>query len=177
MLLYTVIVGGRNKVPAYRRDPDSAPKLVATLQTGDLPHGIWGSGGGRRLYVGLENSDAVQAVDTVTSRVVLCAKRSHDEWGHGEPEAARLGKGGVASRVKHRVITVCADKPLPNGRGSVRPSEPRPSGSGCAKINDATFSTAAGSDFRGARRRFDRLIGAVDNLQIAAASILAGNIA
>lgn len=55
---------------AYRRDPGSAPKQVATIKTGDLPHGIWGSGDGRRVYVGLENGDAVQAIDTATNRVV-----------------------------------------------------------------------------------------------------------
>jgi YVTN family beta-propeller protein len=58
------------EVLAYRRDPGSAPKQVATIKTGDLPHGIWGSGDGRRVYVGLENGDAVQAIDTATNRVV-----------------------------------------------------------------------------------------------------------
>ena len=65
-----VTVGGRNEVLAYRRDTGSSPKLVATIQTGDLPHGIWASGDGSRVYVGLENGDSVQAIDTATNRCV-----------------------------------------------------------------------------------------------------------
>jgi YVTN family beta-propeller protein len=65
-----VTVGGRNSVLVYRRDPGSLPQLVATIKTGDLPHGIWGSGDGGRVYVGLENGDSVQAIDTATNRCV-----------------------------------------------------------------------------------------------------------
>jgi YVTN family beta-propeller protein len=65
-----VSVGGTDQVLAYRRESSAAPKLVATIKTGDLPHGIWGSGDGRRVYVGLENGDAVQAIDTMTNRIV-----------------------------------------------------------------------------------------------------------
>jgi YVTN family beta-propeller protein len=65
-----VTVGGRNEVLVFRRDPGSSPKLVATIKTGDLPHGIWGSVDGGRVYVGLENGDSVQAIDTATNRCV-----------------------------------------------------------------------------------------------------------
>ena len=65
-----VSVGGKNEVLAYRRDTGSSPKLVATIKTGELPHGIWGSGDGGRVYVGLENGDCVQAIDTATNRLV-----------------------------------------------------------------------------------------------------------
>jgi YVTN family beta-propeller protein len=65
-----VSVGGRNEVLVFRRDTGSSPKLAATIKTGDLPHGIWGSGDGRRVYVGLENGDCVQAIDTATNRLV-----------------------------------------------------------------------------------------------------------
>ena len=65
-----VTVGGRNEVLVFRRAPGALPKLVATIKTGDLPHGIWGSGDGRRVYVGLENGDSVQAIDTATNRCV-----------------------------------------------------------------------------------------------------------
>jgi YVTN family beta-propeller protein len=57
-------------VLAYRREPGSSPKLVARIKTGDLPHSIWGSGDGGRVYVGLENGDRVQAIDTTTNKVV-----------------------------------------------------------------------------------------------------------
>lgn len=65
-----VSVGGTDQVLVYRRAQDSTPKLVATIKTGDLPHGIWGSGDGSRVYVGLENGDAVQAIDTATNQII-----------------------------------------------------------------------------------------------------------
>ncbi len=63
-----VTVGERNEVKVYRRG--DKPALVATIPTGDLPHGIWGSGDGRRVYVGLENQDAVLAIDTLANKVL-----------------------------------------------------------------------------------------------------------
>lgn len=62
-----VTVGGLNEVQVYRiRDF----ARVATIPVGDLPHGLWPSGDGSRVYVGLENADAVAAIDTQTNRVV-----------------------------------------------------------------------------------------------------------
>ncbi|MGW4784584.1 DUF305 domain-containing protein [Streptomyces sp. NPDC004230] len=63
-----VTVGGENVIKVYRRG--GTPNLVATIPTGDLPHGIWGSGDGTRVYVGLENQDAVVAVNTLTNKVI-----------------------------------------------------------------------------------------------------------
>ncbi|MFE2600240.1 DUF305 domain-containing protein [Streptomyces sp. NPDC059396] len=63
-----VTVGGENAVKVYRRG--KVPSLVATIPTGDLPHGIWVSGDGTRVYVGLENQDAVAAVDTLKNRII-----------------------------------------------------------------------------------------------------------
>ncbi len=65
-----ISVGGRDEVLVYRRNQGSAPALVARIKTGDLPHGIWGSGDGKRVFVGLENGDAVQAIDTLTNQIV-----------------------------------------------------------------------------------------------------------
>jgi len=65
-----VTVGGKDEVLVYSRDVGSETKLVATIKTGDLPHGIWGSGDGSRVYVGLENGDAVQAINTLTNEFV-----------------------------------------------------------------------------------------------------------
>src|SRR6266436_6510586 len=42
----------------------------ATIPVGKLPHGIWASGDGTRVYVGLENEDALAAIDTLTNRVI-----------------------------------------------------------------------------------------------------------
>lgn len=63
-----VTVGGLNEVKVYRRG--LVPKLVATIPTGDLPHGVWPSGDGTRIYIGLENGDGVQAIDTLQNRVI-----------------------------------------------------------------------------------------------------------
>jgi YVTN family beta-propeller protein len=63
-----VTVGGENAVKVYRRG--ATPKLVATIPVGDLPHGVWGSGDGTRVYVGLENQDEVVAIDGLTNSVI-----------------------------------------------------------------------------------------------------------
>ena len=49
-----VTVGGLNEVKVFRTDDFSQ---VATIPVGKLPHGIWPSGDGTRIYVGLENAD------------------------------------------------------------------------------------------------------------------------
>jgi YVTN family beta-propeller protein len=64
-----VTVGGTNQVLVYRRD-GASPKLITTIKTGDMPHGVWGSGDGRRVYVGLENADAAIAIDAMTNKVI-----------------------------------------------------------------------------------------------------------
>jgi YVTN family beta-propeller protein len=63
-----VTVGAENAVKVYRRG--ETPKLVDTIPTGDLPHGIWQSGDGTRVYVGLENQDEVIAIDTLSNKVI-----------------------------------------------------------------------------------------------------------
>ncbi len=62
-----VTVGGLNQVKAFRTDNF---EQVATIPVGDLPHGIWPSGDGSRVYVGIENGDAVTAIDTLTNRII-----------------------------------------------------------------------------------------------------------
>jgi YVTN family beta-propeller protein len=62
-----VTVGGTNEVKVFRTDDFSQ---VATIPVGRLPHGVWPSGDGTRMYVGLENEDALTAIDTATNRVV-----------------------------------------------------------------------------------------------------------
>jgi YVTN family beta-propeller protein len=62
-----VTVGGLNEVQVYRTNDFSK---VATIPTGKLPHGIWPSGDGTRVYVGLENEDLITVIDTLTNRVI-----------------------------------------------------------------------------------------------------------
>jgi YVTN family beta-propeller protein len=62
-----VTIGGLNEVKVFRTDDFS---LVATIPVGKLPHGIWPSGDGSRIYVGLENADGITAIDTMTNKVI-----------------------------------------------------------------------------------------------------------
>ena len=62
-----VTVGGINEVKVFRTDDFSQ---VATIPVGKLPHGVWPSGDGSRIYVGLENDDALTAIDTATNAVI-----------------------------------------------------------------------------------------------------------
>jgi YVTN family beta-propeller protein len=65
-----VTVGGLDQVKAYRLNGES-PELVATIATsGSTPHGIWPSPDNTRVYVGLENGDAVDVIDTDSHDVV-----------------------------------------------------------------------------------------------------------
>ena len=62
-----VTVGGLNLIRVFRTDTFEE---IATIPVGALPHGVWPSGDGTRVYVGLENDDALTAIDTLTNKVV-----------------------------------------------------------------------------------------------------------
>ena len=62
-----VTVGGLNEVQVFRTGTFSK---VATIPVGALPHGLWPSGDGTRMYVGLENGDRLVAIDTLTNQVM-----------------------------------------------------------------------------------------------------------
>ncbi len=62
-----VTVGGLNQVKVFRTS-DFAQ--TATIPVGELPHGLWPSGDGSRIYVGLENADQIAAIDTGTNTVI-----------------------------------------------------------------------------------------------------------
>ncbi|RYG86791.1 MAG: hypothetical protein EON59_09130, partial [Alphaproteobacteria bacterium] len=66
--LVYVTIGGENVVKVYR--PGETTQLVATIPVGALPHGIWGSEDGSRIFVGLENGDKVDVIDTAKQKVV-----------------------------------------------------------------------------------------------------------
>ena len=63
-----VTIGGLNEVKVFTTSDH--PELVATIPTGELPHGLWPSGDGTRIYVGLENRNGVAAIDTASNKVV-----------------------------------------------------------------------------------------------------------
>jgi len=62
-----VTIGGSNGTKVFCTDNF---EQVATIQVGKLPHGIWPSGDGTRVYVGLENEDRIVAFDTLTNKVI-----------------------------------------------------------------------------------------------------------
>ncbi|ANF25473.1 hypothetical protein RT21_19030 [Pseudomonas sp. 10B238] len=62
-----VTVGGLNQVQVFDTDTFD---LLTTIDVGHLPHGLWPSGDGSRMYVGLENADALAVIDTKTNKVV-----------------------------------------------------------------------------------------------------------
>ena len=62
-----ISVGGLNEVQVFNtRDF----LKVAAIPVGNLPHGEWPSGDGSRIYVGLENSDMIAVIDTLSNRVI-----------------------------------------------------------------------------------------------------------
>jgi DNA-binding beta-propeller fold protein YncE len=60
-----VTIGGLNQIQVYRTDTFDQ---VAVIPVGDLPHGLWPSADGTRLYVGLENADGVAVIESMPSR-------------------------------------------------------------------------------------------------------------
>ena len=62
-----VTVGGLNVVKVFRVADGTQ---VATIPVGKLPHGLWPSGDGKRVYVGIENGDSLTAIDTTTNKVI-----------------------------------------------------------------------------------------------------------
>jgi YVTN family beta-propeller protein len=105
-----VTVGALNEVQVFRTNDFTK---VATIPVGKLPHGIWPSGDGSRVYVGLENGDELAAIDTSTNRVV-----GHVHIGQAPqalvyvPGAVPTGAGaqnlqplGVAGEVAHLTLS------------------------------------------------------------------------
>jgi YVTN family beta-propeller protein len=62
-----VTVGGLNQVKVFRTGDFSQ---VAAIDVGALPHGLWPSGDGSRVYVGLENGDGAAVIDTAQNKLI-----------------------------------------------------------------------------------------------------------
>jgi YVTN family beta-propeller protein len=73
-----VTIGGLNQIKVFRTDDFTQ---VATIPVGPLPHGLWPSGDGTRVYVGLENADEVIAIDTLKNAVVATVGIGHAPQG------------------------------------------------------------------------------------------------
>jgi hypothetical protein len=63
-----VTVGGEDVVKVYTTTDN--PQLVATIPVGELPHGLWPSGDGTRIYIALENGTGLQVIDTLSNQVI-----------------------------------------------------------------------------------------------------------
>lgn len=86
-----VTVGGENVVKVYNR---STLQLVATIPAGSSPHGVWPSGDGSKIYIGLENGDAVTVIDTKTNTKI-------NEIASGQaPQALIYAVGAVSEGTK-----------------------------------------------------------------------------
>jgi YVTN family beta-propeller protein len=87
-----VSVGGLNVVRVFTTT--DRPELIATIPTGELPHGLWPSGDGTRIYVGLENADAVTAIDTQSNKVIATISSGQSPQGMVYiPNAVHSGEG------------------------------------------------------------------------------------
>ena len=108
-----VTIGGLNEVKVFRTSDFSQ---VATIPTGALPHGIWPSGDGTRVYVGLENADGVAAIDTLTNKVIATPSIGQAPQALTYvPDAVPSGPGtqnlqplGVAGQVAHLSLAASA---------------------------------------------------------------------
>ncbi|RYD27281.1 MAG: hypothetical protein EOP89_05130, partial [Lysobacteraceae bacterium] len=86
-----VTVGTENVVKVFRTT-DFAQ--VASIPVGALPHGLWPSGDGTRMYVGLENADAVAAIDTASNTVIATIPIGQGPQGVAYvPGAVAVGNG------------------------------------------------------------------------------------
>jgi YVTN family beta-propeller protein len=116
-----VTIGGLNEVKVFRTDDFSE---VATIPVGNLPHGVWPSGDGSRIYVGLENADALAAIDTASNTVIANipigqAPQAIAYVPNAAPnpdERANLQPLGVAGQVAHLAL---AGK---DGKGAMTPT-------------------------------------------------------
>jgi YVTN family beta-propeller protein len=108
-----VTVGGLNEVKVFRTDDFS---WVATIPVGKLPHGVWPSGDGSRVYVGLENADGIAAIDTATNKLIATSPVGQAPQAIAYvPNAVPEGDGtqglqplDVAGRANHLVLTPVA---------------------------------------------------------------------
>ena len=108
-----ITVGGLNEVQVFRTDDFTK---VATIPVGKLPHGIWPSGDGTRVYVGLENDGAMLAIDTSSKTVVATVP---------------IGQAPQA--------VICVPNAVPAGTGGgLQPGEGMPADAGAAMSKTGT---------------------------------------
>jgi YVTN family beta-propeller protein len=119
-----VTIGGLGVVKVFRRG--ATPELVATVPVGELPHGLWPSGDGSRLYVALENSVQAVAIDTLTNQVIASIPIGQTSQalvyvpnavpsGAGTENLVPLGEAGNTARL----VLEAAGTALPDAQATV----------------------------------------------------------
>jgi YVTN family beta-propeller protein len=103
-----ITVGGENVVKVYTTT--NTPKLVTTIPVGDLPHGLWASGDGKRIYIALENGTGMMTIDTLTNQAIATTPGGQSSQalvyvpkavprGDGLANLEPLGDSGLAAHV------------------------------------------------------------------------------
>jgi hypothetical protein len=101
-------------------------ELVATIPVGNLPHGIWPSGDGSRVYVALENEEHAMAIETLTNKVIAEISIGQTTQalvyvpdavpnGAGTDNLVPLGEAGNTARLRLEAGGIA----LPNAQASV----------------------------------------------------------
>jgi YVTN family beta-propeller protein len=104
-----VTIGGLNEIKVFRTDNF---EQVATIPTGKLPHGVWPSGDGTRVYVGLENDDKVAAIDTLKNEVSATSPIGQAPQALVYvPDAVPAASGDINSAMTRMMV-------VPEGRGT-----------------------------------------------------------
>ena len=104
-----VTIGGLNEIKVFRTD-NFAP--VATIPVGKLPHGVWPSGDGTQVYVGLENEDKLAAIDTLKSEVIATSPIGQAPQALAYvPEAVPAASGALNSAMTRMMV-------VPEGLGT-----------------------------------------------------------
>jgi len=104
-----VSIGGLNQVLVFRRGVKA--ELVATIPVGNLPHGIWPSADGSRVYVDLENDGMVAVIDSETNKVIANVPTGQTSQalvyvpnavpnGSGMDNLVALGEAGNTARLR-----------------------------------------------------------------------------
>ena len=122
-----VTVGGLNQVKVFRTDDYSQ---VATIDVGALSHGIWPSGDGTRVYVGLENADGAAVIDTLENKLIATIPTGQGPQGVAYvPGAVPEGPGtqnlvplGVAANTVQLSLGAAGGKAATPGPSSQRSS-------------------------------------------------------
>jgi YVTN family beta-propeller protein len=113
-----VTVGGKNEVQVFRTEDFTK---VATIPVGKLPHGLWPSSDGTRIYIGLENDDALAVIDTATQKVIATVPIGQAPQALVYvPDAVPTGAGtenltplGVAGQVAHLALAALGQAKQP----------------------------------------------------------------